>query len=282
MRWTSDQRLAFIETLLYWEGEINRKDLEDFFDISKPVASAEFKRYQETVPDGMTYDRSDKVYKAGADFTPRFISVDPNDYFSLLRLSQNDRFRQRSFLRFCPDFQVLAFPERKVDPVILKRVVRAMRTGEALEIRYQSMSTPEPHWRWINPHAFGFDGFRWHIRAYCHMRKGFRDFVPGRILATGAEQQMPGAGAEDDLLWQREVIFKIAPHPKLSEGQRKMIEHEYGMTNGEKHFAVNAAFSFYIIHRLRLDDGGNERIVLLNREAIEEEVARIEMEQQTG
>lgn len=280
MPWTSDQRLAFIETLLYWEGQINRKDLEDFFDISSPLASAEFKRYQEIVPDGMIYDRSDKVYKATAEFTPRFVSIDPYDYFSLLRLSQNDRFRQRSFLRFCPDFQVLAFPERKVDPAILKRVVRAMRAGKALEIRYQSMSTPEPHWRWINPHAFGFDGFRWHIRAYCHMRKDFRDFVPGRILATGGEQHMPAAAAAQDLLWQREVIFKIAPHPDLSEGQRKVIEHEYGMQNGEKHFTVTAAFSFYVINRLRLDDDSSKRIILLNRAEIDAAVAAIEMEQQ--
>jgi hypothetical protein len=228
----------------------------------------------------MSYDRSDKVYKATAEFTPQFISIDPYDYFFLLRLSRNGRFRQRSFLRFYPDFEVVSFPERKVDPEILKRIIRVMKEKKALEIHYQSMTTPDPHWRWISPHALGFDGFRWHIRAFCHMRKDFRDFVPGRILNTGEERPYI-VDATRDLLWNSEVVFKIAPHPDLSKDQKKMIEHEYGMEKGEKQFKVKAAFSFYVINRLRLDIEEKKSIILVNREEIDAAVEEIELRQQT-
>jgi hypothetical protein len=35
------------------------------------------------------------------------------------------------------------------------------------------LSRPEPTWRRTSPHAFGNDGRRWHVRAYCH-GLGFR------------------------------------------------------------------------------------------------------------
>lgn len=279
MRWNTNQRFAFIETLLYWEGQINRKDLEAFFKISAPVASADFKHYMETAPNNMIYDRSEKVYKATPEFTPRFISTDPYDYFFLLRLSRNERFQPYSFLRNHPNFQVLSFPERKVDPEILKRVVRVIKEKKALEIHYQSMSTPEPHWRWITPHSFGFDGFRWHIRAFCHMRKDFRDFVFGRILDTG-EERPHTIDANLDLLWHATVVFKIAPHPELSENQRKMVVHEYGMKNGQKQFEVSAAFGFYVINRLRLDVDEKKSIILLNKEEIDASINEIKARQQ--
>lgn len=279
MLWQTEQRFAFIETLLYWEGQINRKDLEDFFNISSPVASADFKGYMAAVPDSMSYDRSDKVYKAIPGFEPRYISTDPYDYFFLLQLSDNDRFRKRQFLRFYPEFNVLSYPERKVDPDILKRVIRVMREGKALEIHYQSMSTPQPHWRWITPHSLAFDGFRWHIRAFCHMRKDFRDFVFGRILATG-EERPHTIDVNKDLEWHTNIRFVFEPHPRLSPDQQLMVEYEYGMINGKKDFVVPAAFHHYVIQRLRLDvDDNKNNIVLTNKAEIEAAMTEVKVKQ---
>ena len=74
------------------------------------------------------------------------------------------------------------------------------------------MSSPEPKWRWFSPHALGFDGFRWHARAWCHNRKEFRDFVLARILEIG-ETRPAEIDPADDAGWQREVTLKLAPHP---------------------------------------------------------------------
>lgn len=45
---------------------------------------------------------------------------------------------------------------------------------------YQSMNRdrPDPAWRRISPHAFGFDGLRWHVRAWCHEQSGARSSHP--------------------------------------------------------------------------------------------------------
>jgi hypothetical protein len=280
MRWNIDQRLAFIETRLYWEGQLNRKDLTDFFQISIPQASNDLKEYARRAPHNIQYDRRAKVYKAAAGFKPEIISTDPEEYFFLLKLTRSEHFSKQIFFGFQPDFYSLPFPQRKIDPNTLRRVLRVMRQHKALEIHYQSLTTPEPHWRWITPHALGFDGFRWHIRAFCHMRRAFRDFVPGRILSTGGERAHT-VDAGQDLLWNTELVFKIAPHPQLSENQKKMIEYEYGMEKGQKQFKVKAAFSFYVMNRLRLDIDKNKSIILLNKDEIEKSRRDIELKQQS-
>ena len=43
------------------------------------------------------------------------------------------------------------------------------------------MSFLRPVRRWITPHAFNFDGYRWHARCFCHQSKSFRDFLLSRI-----------------------------------------------------------------------------------------------------
>jgi predicted DNA-binding transcriptional regulator YafY len=54
----------------------------------------------------------------------------------------------------------------------------------SVEIFYQSMNRtrPEPIWRRITPHAFGHDGLRWHVRAYCHIDSKFKDFILSRTF----------------------------------------------------------------------------------------------------
>src|ERR1700737_783185 len=59
---------------------------------------------------------------------------------------------------------------------------------------------PDPLWREITPHAFGWDGFRWHVRAFCHMELTFKDFIISRCLAMG-ELGDPKGRAEEDINW---------------------------------------------------------------------------------
>ena len=40
-----------------------------------------------------------------------------------------------------------------IDPVTLRSVVGAIRRSEASEVKYQSLSSPEPRWRWIRDQA---------------------------------------------------------------------------------------------------------------------------------
>lgn len=73
-----------------------------------------------------------------------------------------------------------------MNPTTLRSVVGAIRRSEAIEVKYQSLSSPEPRWRWIAPHAIGFDGFRWHTRAFCLTDDCFKDFYASLNAAEKA------------------------------------------------------------------------------------------------
>ena len=136
-------------------------------------------------------------------------------------------------------------------------------------MKYQSLSSPEPSWRWIAPHAIGFDGFRWHTRAFCKTDEVFKDFLFSRILQTrGVEASEATDAADTD--WQEHVTLEIAPHPELSENQKKVIALDYGMRGGKAKIKVRRALLYYALKRLGLDtDPGarkpqDQQIVLVN------------------
>ena len=62
----------------------------------------------------------------------------------------------------------------------------------------------------------------------------------------------------------------------MSEGQKEIIEHEYGMTNGEVSIPVRKAMLYYLISRLGLMPGYDKTLqkqqtVLLNEGEIRKE-----------
>lgn len=136
------------------------------------------------------------------------------------------------------------------------------------------MNRPDVTARWITPHALGFDGFRWHVRAYCHETDIFKDFLLGRIL-TVQQEQLHKVDRSLDTKWHCHVSIRIGPHPGLTDGQKRIIERDYGMEGGETTLQVRAALVFYFLRGLRLEPGDLDRparsqqIVLLNREEVD-------------
>ncbi len=161
-----------------------------------------------------------------------------------------------------------------------KEIVGAIRRTEAVEVQYQSLSRPEPVWRWIAPHAIAFDGFRWHTRAFCLLDNCFKDFLLSRILET-RDVQPSQIGSVADMDWAEQVDLVIGPHPDLSDTQRRVIELDYGMTGGSAKISVRRALLYYALRRLGLDSESGSRkpeeqqIVLLASSA---EVRRAEAE----
>lgn len=279
MRWGIEQRLAFIDFRLYWEGRINRKDLTEFFGISIPQASADLRKYQERAPNNVEYNKRRKFYFATKNFEPVFISADSSDYLSQLRLISSGILRkEESFLGHVPCFDTIPNPARSVDSEILRNILKAINNKMSVKIQYQSMSRAEPIWRRIVPHTLAYDGYRWRIRAYCYLRKSFRDFLLARILKIG-DHQADEIDSSGDIMWHNFIEARIAPHPGLSEAQKKIIERDYGMENATGTIKVRAALYFYLERRLGLDKECESRpphqqqIILLNRAEIDEMLA---------
>jgi hypothetical protein len=135
------------------------------------------------------------------------------------------------------------------------------------------MKRPNPTDRNISPHALGFDGLRWHVRAYCHLRNQFRDFVIGRLsdVTIGDVSDMEEAS---DQQWNNILTLILAPHPGLSPGGQRAISMEFGMTNGSVQLHCRQALLFYALRRLRLEQaedlsqGAAQQIILVNREEL--------------
>lgn len=274
-RWGVERRLEFIERRLYWEGKVNRPDLIDFFDISVPQASADIAHYQEVAGITLEYDASARHYVAPVDFQPRLIEPDAQRYLAQLRLVSVGVMPEReSWLGWRPTHDIVQPIARTVDAEKLRCILTALRTAQAIHVHYQSLSRPDPLWRWLTPHAIAFEGSRWHMRAWCHTRKNFQDFLIARVLELG-KQKPHVVDANQDAEWREHVTMRIGPHPGLSEGARKAIELDYGMEQGELRIMTRVCLSFYLERRLRLDsDAGNvpaerQQIVLLNRDDVE-------------
>ena len=274
LKWSIEKRLEFIDFRLFWEGRINRSDLTEQFGISIPQASSDLSRYQGLAPTNVTYDPSQKCYLAASKFLPVFRVDDSNRYFTQLSSIANRTITvEAAWLNEAPSFRMVPIPGRRVDTVTLKAVLRGIRECLALEIRYQSMSRPEPRWRWITPHALGFDGFRWHVRAFCHSDETFKDFTFARIQNVG-HAKPHAIDPSSDRDWFTSVALRIAPHPGLSEGQRRAVELDYDMQDGVSSIHVPKAFLYYCLKRLGFNGDlrrrrpEDQQIVLLNRKAV--------------
>jgi len=282
MRWSIERRLEFIEFRLYWDGRVNRSDLVEFFGISVPQASADIARYQVIASQNLTYDTKVKSYLATSEFKPVLLKTDAQRYLAQLRSIVDGILpKEETWLGWIPTYEAIPSIARRVDPEKLRRILEVIRTRSAVHVEYQSLSRPEPLWRWLTPHALAFDGFRWHVRAWCHTRNNFQDFVFARMLAIG-ESKPDEIDVSQDIGWQRLVTLRIGPHPGLREAARKAIELDYGMQEGVLAVSTRVCLSFYLERRLGLDiDPATARperqqIVLLNRDEVLAERRRVE------
>lgn len=273
-RWGPEKRLEFIDFRLRWDGRLNRSDISDFFGVSTPQASLDIARYLEMVPGNARYDRKERTYIATEGFDSLFPSSQPQKYLSdLLMQAYGVLGRGESFLGWTPPVAVAPTPVRTLNAATLIALLGAMRRGSALGMTYQSMTSLVPKTRVVSPRGFGHDGHRWHVRAFCHLEQGYRDFVIARILSLGLEQAPP-SNPPEDVEWETMVPLVLAPNPGLPEAHRRVIELDYGMANGELRFECRRALLLYVVHNLGLDnvEGKNpkvQQIVLRNRSEIE-------------
>lgn len=254
LRWGVEQRLEFIEFRLLWEGGIRRADIVKMFGVSVPQASKDLSQYEERAPGNLLYDKSGKRYVAGPKFRPQFLKPDPDLYFAQLKGCTDGIISARDcWLSSMPNADIALTPKRLVDVNVLRTILEAVRSNRSVEICYQSMNPerPEPSWRRITPHAFGYDGFRWHARANCHESGRFKDFLLPRMLGA-RDLGEPGLSGNDDKHWNTFFDITIAPHPKLTESQKAVVCKDYGFVGGCGTLSVRYAMLFYVLKRLGL------------------------------
>jgi predicted DNA-binding transcriptional regulator YafY len=223
----------------------------------------------EVAPENLMYDRRSRIYLAGPAFRPIFASSSTPNYLNdLLALEAGYLEPESSFTGWRPPMALVPTPGRQINAQTLTTLLQAIREQKGVRVSYQSMTHPEPQTRDLSPHAIAHDGFRWHVRAYCHKRKEFLDFVIARVLEIDYSERS-GPGPLEDEAWQTKVDLVLAPHPGLSLSKRRAIELDYGMEDGKATLTCRQALLFYLLKHLRLDidqlgTPEADQIILLN------------------
>lgn len=249
--WTQNRRFEFIEWKLFWEGGLNRSDLEAAFEISTPQASVDLRRYREIASDNIEYDGTGRTFRPTPDMKPSFLKVSADRLLLQLRALLSGALPRREvWFRGLPRTDIAPDIVRHVDPDCLRRILDGIRTRQCVEVRYQSLANSRT--RLIAPHALAYDGYRWHVRAWACDRDDFRDFVLTRI-----DKIKPGPPADfdpaDDLEWENFARLDLRPHPGLTDEQSLAIQRDYAMKGGKREIDVRLSMAYYFIMRMNLD-----------------------------
>lgn len=272
--WGLEHRLQFIDFRLRWEGRLNRTDLTEHFGLSTPQASLDIAKYAELAPGNLSYDRSSRTYVAAEEFRPLFPRSSARRYLAELLATKTGLLEvAASFIGSAPEVDAAPSPWRSVDEHTVEAIVKAIRQKLAVTVSYQSMSSSEPTTRRLSPHALGYDGFRWHVRAYCHKRERFSDFVLARILDMD-RFELSRVDPRLDAQWHTVLTLVLAPHAELSAAKKRVLELDYGMQNGEVKLPCRQAFLYYTLRRLGLHtnepvDPVAQQITLKNRDELQ-------------
>ncbi len=239
------KRFQFLELLVIWEGSIAAAAIAQHFEISQQLAGHVISKYKNLYPHHLTFNGAKAYYVASDGFVMQHCLGSLDEYIALSNDSN-------------PQIEMLVTPIRKLDPKLVRPILKSIRDKHRLSIQYASVSNPDYVSRTIQPHNLVFDGLRWHVRAYCEKNQAYRDFVLSRFngdsaLISGEAQY----SAEQDPLWNEMLDLEITPDARLDDNRKRIIAMDYDMQiTGEgyiKVIKVRAALLMYLMQRLRLD-----------------------------
>ncbi|WP_169307108.1 WYL domain-containing protein [Ferrimonas sediminicola] len=231
-----DQKLRYrlIEIIALWEGRLTTNHLCEAFDIGRQQASKDINTYiRESAGSSLEYDRSLKGYRPAAGFTPRFCKGHVDEYLQLLA-RHDDLGDMLSLTSLQPDAtHFMEPPSRFVSAQVVRTLIQAARQGLTVEGHYDSLAAEPPAddpGRLLAPHTLVYNGFRWHVRAWCEKNQGFRDFVISRFRGDlSLEPRKAAKTREEDQAWNRLVEVRLIPNPRLAKRQREIIARDFGM-----------------------------------------------------
>ncbi len=246
---TQRDRLAYIEFRLYFLGEVGRADLMKRFGVAPAVATRDFALYRSLFEDNIAFNKLSKTYVIGERFAPAFQHV-PDRVLTALSEGFGDGVNPVAG-PLVPCEMLLALNRPRLE--VLAPVTRAIHQGRAVRMHYIS-HTSGATTREIVPFALASDGLRWHVRAFCRMRRRFIDFVISRMDKTAvipdSEIDRSETSAED-IQWNRIVELELVPHPDRPSPE--IAEKDFGMTDGVLQLKLRAAMAGYVLRQWHID-----------------------------
>lgn len=265
------ERLAFLEMLAFWMGEVRNKDIENQFGITRQQAYKDFVQYQYLHPDSLI--KLDKAcYVFANDKQPQYFHGGLDDF--LAWLETGCFVLAHSLPNTCAIR--LELPERKISRQVIAILVKAIRQQLRVEVNYVSLSNPENEGRIFSPHSIVKAGSRFHVRGYCEKSQGFRDLVLSRFRGNAEIEGLSPHSIVQDDAWQTYVTLVLSPDPRLSTTQRNVLADDYQMKNNQLRIETRAALADYLLKEMQVNtkylDGKPEaqQLVLVNRDDIKQ------------
>lgn len=251
--WAARERLRMVEVLLWWRGWLRRTDLIEGFGISPAQASSDLQKYLELNPRGIQYHTARKRYEAGTTFACVLHQPQWEEALSLLPGALPERRAPLPATHEAAESVVDCVTplRRTVKEQVQRRIFQAVLEHGTVSIQYLSVKSASRRWRKIVPRAFGWDGDRWHVRAWDPEDGLWKDFVLGRM----EECRWPIFGGEApprDEDWETFVTLRIKPHHQLNKEAQEAIKLDYGMGAQGLTIKVRKAMELYWRRRLNL------------------------------
>ena len=262
--WAARERLRFVERSAWWAGEVNRRDLMEVFGVSMAQASADLQTYMEMNDGALAYNKSRKCYEGQEGMGCVLHEPSLGEAVSVFLEGGEVVRGLGGGADDGGSVGRVVTPVREPRLAVARRVFLAVVRKQRVRVRYWSVNSGSAMWRWVVPHALAHDGYRWHARAWCETREGFRDFVLARMERAewpkfgegGAAVELP----ERDAAWEEWETLSLRASSTLGETERKAIELDYGMKSGKLRYRVRKAMRQYAADHLRLKLEGMEEL----------------------
>ena len=134
----------------------------------------------------------------------------------------------------------------------MRGLVTAIRHQRRIDVEYVSLSKTTAEGRVIQPHTFVKTGLRWHLRGYCEYRSEYRDFVLSRFIGAPFLLDAANHTRTQDEGWNTNITIRLQPDPRFTPDQKRIIEQDYQMQNGELSITTKAALAQYVIQGMQV------------------------------
>jgi hypothetical protein len=253
-QWAAMERLRFIEQSVFWRGWVNRQDLMTTFGLSAAQATSDLQKFQELNPGALNYSLNRKRYEGSPTMECKLHEPRLEDAIALFITQGFSTSKTTLSVPPAENQGVVAWvklPERVAAASTLRAVFHAVMNGLRLKVDYQTMSGKAAMWRWIDPHAFGHDGYRWHVRAWSEEGEHWGDFVLSRIRQVEWPTEKSEV-AEVDEDWETWLDLTLVPNAELDVTQKETVKLDLGMRAGKSRLRVRKAMLDYTLASLRL------------------------------
>jgi hypothetical protein len=125
----------------------------------------------------------------GSDFSSLYLKQDASRYLSQLQSVADDLDRSGAWIGQFPPFDAVPTPVPGVNAKTSRSIIAGIQRSEAIEVKSRFLSRPEPRWRWIAPHAIGFNGFWWYAGTF-RLRDQTPEYSPPSLI-TETHRTLP-------------------------------------------------------------------------------------------